>query len=181
MLLEAIEKRRSIRKFQDAPVTDDQLHQLLEAAMLAPSAKNGQPWQFVVVRSTDTLRRLRESQPYASSLDTAPVCICVCGRVDPQLPDYYQQDCAAATENMLLQAQSLGLGTCWMGVAPRPERMAAVSQILGIPEGIAPFCLVAVGVPAEQRSTPQRYDWARVHWERYSGAAPIVEAGSTDR
>lgn len=180
MLLEAIEKRRSIRKFQDAPVTDKQLRQLLEAAMLAPSAKNGQPWQFIVVRSAETRRRLQESQPYASSLDTAPVCICVCGRVDPQLPDYYQQDCAAATQNMLLQAQSLGLGTCWMGVAPRPERMAAVAQILGIPEGIAPFCLVAVGVPAEERSTPQRYDEARVHWERYSGSVPTAQEGTMD-
>ena len=161
-------------------MTDEQLRQLLEAAMLAPSAKNGQPWQFIVVKSAETRRRLRESQPYASSLDTAPVCICVCGQVDPQLPDYYQQDCAAATENMLLQAQSLGLGTCWMGVAPRPERMAAVEQILGIPEGIAPFCLVAVGVPAEERPTPQRYDEARVHWERYSGPVPTAQEGTMD-
>ncbi len=167
MLLEAIENRRSIRKFQDAPLSDAQIRELLEAAMLAPSAKNGQPWQFVVVRGAETLRRLRESQPFASSLKTAPACICVCGRIDPEMPEYYQQDCAAATENILLQARSMGLGTCWMGVAPRAERMEAVARILDIPEGVAPFCLIAVGVPDEQRPTPQRYDEARVHWEKY--------------
>lgn len=167
MLLEVIEKRRSIREFQDVPVTDAQLRELLAAAMLAPSAKNGQPWSFVVVRNPETLRQLRESQPYASSLKTAPACICVCGRVDPELPGYYQQDCAAATENILLQAQGMGLGTCWMGVAPRTERMTAVADILGIPEGIAPFCLIAVGVPAQERATPERYEESRVHWEVY--------------
>ena len=167
MLLEAIAKRRSIRKFLDVPVTDDQLRELLEAAMLAPSAKNGQPWQFVAIRKPETLAKLRESQPYAVSLSTAKACICVCGRVDPALPGYYQQDCAAATENILLQAQHMGLATCWMGVSPRPERMQAVAEILHIPEDIAPFCLIAVGVPAEERETPQRYDESRVHWEEY--------------
>lgn len=167
MLLNAIEKRRSIRKFLDVPVTEEQLRELLKAAMLAPSAKNGRPWHFVVVRNGDTLRELRENHPYAMSLQTAPACICVCGEIDPAMPDYYTQDCAACTENILLQAQSMGLGTCWMGVAPRPERMAEAARILGIPEGIAPFCLIAVGVPAEERETPERFDEARIHWEKF--------------
>lgn len=167
MLLEAIDKRRSIRKFLDVPVTDDQVRELLHAAMLAPSAKNGQPWHFVVVRDADTLKKLRESHPYASSLKTAGVCICVCGVIDPDMPDYYAQDCAACTENILLQAQHMGLGTCWMGVAPRAERMTAAAEILGIPEGVAPFCLIAVGVPAETRETPERFDENRIHMEKY--------------
>lgn len=167
MLLKAIEQRRSIRKFLDVPVTDDQLRELLHAAMLAPSAKNGQPWHFVVVRDPKTMAELKERHPYASSLNTAKACICVCGVIDPAMPDYYAQDCAACTENILLQAQSMGLGTCWMGVAPRPERMQAVAETLGIPEGVAPFCLIAVGVPAETRETPNRFDESRIHMEKY--------------
>ena len=167
MLLNAIEKRRSIRKFRDVPVTDEQVRELLHAAMLAPSAKNGQPWHFIVVRDAGIMRQLREKHPYATSLKTAPVCICVCGKIDPELPDYYTQDCAAATENLLLQAQSMGLGTCWMGVAPRAERMSAVAETLQIPEGVAPFCLIAVGVPDEERATPERFDESRIHWDKF--------------
>ena len=167
MLLKEIEQRRSIRKFLDVPVTDDQVRELLQAAMLAPSAKNGQPWQFVIVRSPEKMAQLKAKHPYASSLNTAPVCICVCGVIDPAMPDYYTQDCAACTQNILLQAQSMGLGTCWMGVAPRRERMEAVAETLRIPDGIAPFCLIAVGVPAETRATPDRFDESRIHLEEY--------------
>lgn len=167
MLLEAIEKRRSIRKFLDTPVTDEQLRELLRAAMLAPSAKNGQPWHFVVIRRGETMEALREKHPYAMSLQTAQACICVCGKIDPELPDYYTQDCAASTQNILLQAQSMGLGTCWMGVAPRGERMSAVRDALQIPEGVAPFCLIAVGYPAETREVPDRFDESRIHWGKF--------------
>lgn len=167
MLLKEIEQRRSIRKFLDVLVTDEQVRELLRAAMLAPSAKNGQPWHFVVVRNPETMAELKKRHPYASSLNTAKVCICVCGVIDPDMPDYYAQDCAACTENILLQAQSMGLGACWMGVAPRPERMQAVAETLGIPEGVAPFCLIAVGVPAETRETPDRFDESRIHLDKY--------------
>ena len=167
MLLEAIAKRRSVRKYLDVPVTDDQLRELLEAAMLAPSAKDGRPWHFVVIRNGNTLEKLRAQHPYAGSLRTAKACICVCGQIDPELPEYYQQDCAAAAQNILLQAQSMGLGACWMGVAPRSERMQAVADTLGIPSGIAPFCLIAVGVPAQPTSPQQRFDASRVHWEKF--------------
>jgi nitroreductase len=167
MLLEAIAKRRSIRKFLDIPVTDSQVRELLEAAMLAPSAKNGQPWHFVVIRNEETLTRLRENHPYASSLKTARLCICVCGVIDPAMPDYYTQDCAACTQNILLQAAHMGLGACWMGVAPRQERMSAVAEVLQIPEGVAPFCLIAVGVPDEKREMPARFNHTRIHMEKY--------------
>ena len=167
MLLEAIAKRRSIRKFLDIPVTDAQVRELLEAGMLAPTAKNGQPWHFIVVRNPETLQKLRENHPYSTSLQTAPLCICVCGVIDPAMPDYYTQDCAACTQNILLQAAHMDLGACWMGVAPREERMKMAAEILDIPEGIAPFCLIAVGTPAEKREMPTRFNHTRIHMEKF--------------
>ena len=165
-MLESILDRRSVRKFTDRPVSENELRTLLECAMLAPSAKDGRPWSFVVVDDKYMLEKLRASQPYAASLKTAPVCICVCG-VETGVPGYYQQDCAAATMNILTAAKELGLGTCWMGVSPRPERMTAVRGILGIPEDVMPFCLIAVGHPAEERPRPDRWDDRLIHRNRW--------------
>lgn len=166
-MLDIIRDRRSIRRYTSEPVTDEQLHTLLECAMLAPSAADRRTWRFVVVNDRETLIALSENHPYAKMLREAPMCICVCGVEDPSLPGYYQQDCAAATMNILLAAKQLGLGTCWMGVAPREERMTAVRSILGIPGDIMPFNLIAVGHPAEERSRPERWDGTMVHFNRW--------------
>ena len=165
-MLENIMDRRSIRRYTSEPVTENEIRTLLECAMLAPSAKDGRPWSFVVVDDRTVLDRIAESQPFASSLRTAPACICVCG-TEGDIPGYYQQDCAAATMNILISAKEMGLGTCWMGVAPRRERMDAVRDILGVPEDICPFCLIAVGHPAENRPRPERWDEARVHRNKW--------------
>ena len=166
-MFETIKNRRSIRKYTSEPVTEEQLHTLLECAMLAPSAADRRTWRFVVINDRDILNELSDNHPYAKMLKEAPVCICVCGVDDPDVPSYYQQDCAAATMNILLAAKEMGLGTCWMGVAPRPERMAAVRRILGIPEDIMPFNLIAVGHPAEERQRPERWDNSMMHLNRW--------------
>lgn len=165
-MLESIMDRRSIRRYTSEPVTENEIRTLLECAMLAPSAKDGRPWSFIVIDDREILDKIAESQPFASSLRTAPVCICVCGK-EGDIPGYYQQDCAAATMNILNSAKEIGLGTCWMGVAPRRERMDAVRAILGIPEDVCPFSLIAVGHPDEQRPRPERWDEARVHRNKW--------------
>lgn len=134
--------------------------------MQAPSAMDARPWQFVVVDDRDTLNTLSDNHPYAKMLREAPMCICVCG-VQGQIKDYYQQDCAAATMNILIAARELGLASCWMGVAPREERMAAVRRVLGIPENVMPFNLIALGHPAEERPRPDRWDPGRIHKNRW--------------
>lgn len=165
-MLESVKDRRAIRAYTDEPVSENEIRTLLECAMLAPSAKDGRPWSFVVVDDREILEKLRVSQPFASSLRTAPVCICVCGK-EGAIPGYYQQDCAAATMNIMIAAKEMGLGTCWMGVAPRKERMDAVRGILGVPGDISPFALIAVGHPAEQRPRPDRWDEALIHRNRW--------------
>ena len=161
-------RRRSIRAYTQEPVTDAQVEALLRAAMAAPSAGNQQPWRFVVVRDKRTLTAITEVHPYSKMLPGAPVAILVCG--DPgagKWPQYWEQDCAAATENVLIAAEQLGLGSVWLGVHPLAERVEGVRRLLGIPESIVPFALLPVGWPAERKEPADRYDAARVHHERW--------------
>ena len=167
--MEAIFTRRSIRRYTDQPVAEEAVARLLAAAMAAPSAGNEQPWEYIVVTDRATREEITRVHPYSQMLRQAPVAIVVCA--DParsKYPvDYWIQDCAAATENILLAAVALGLGTCWLGVHPVPERVAGVRRVLGIPETIVPFAIVAVGHPAEQPGRVERYDPARIHHESY--------------
>jgi nitroreductase len=167
--MEAIFTRRSIRRYTDRPVAADDVRKLLAAAMAAPSAGNEQPWEFVVVTGQAVREEITRVHPYSQMLKQAPVAIVVCA--DParsRYPhDYWIQDCAAATENILLAAAALGLGTCWLGVHPVPERVAGVRRVLAIPEPIVPLSIVAVGYPAEQPGKVDRYEEARIHHEHY--------------
>jgi nitroreductase len=139
---------------------------LLEAAMAAPSASNRKPWQFVVVIERQTLDRLAEVHPHGKMLFQATLCIAVCGDLT-EMERFWVQDCSAATENSLLAATALGLGAVWLGVYPREERVAAVRQVLDIPEAIVPLNLISIGHPAEEKEPRTQYDEVRVHRERW--------------
>ncbi|MGQ9458443.1 MAG: nitroreductase family protein [Anaerolineae bacterium] len=165
-MLDTIFARRSIRKYTREPVTEEQVRNLLEAAMAAPSANNSQPWHFVVVQDREQLRRLAEAHPYGKMQAEAALSIAVCA--DPALsPRYWVQDCSAATENLLLAATSLGLGGVWLGVYPNQDRVAQVKEVLGIPEGIEVLCLVAIGHPAEKKPPRTQFNSQRVHRDRW--------------
>ncbi|HHX64142.1 MAG TPA: nitroreductase family protein, partial [Chloroflexi bacterium] len=162
--------RRSIRRFTDEPVTPEQVTLLLQAAMAAPSAGNRRPWHFIVVTDAGTRAALAASHPHARMLTEAPVCIIPCG--DPALSfadrsEFWIQDVSAATENILLAATGLGLGSVWCGVYPVPERMAEAREILEIPEHIIPFAYLAIGHGAEEKEPRTQYDAERVHWGRW--------------
>lgn len=152
-VIDAIRNRRSIRKFKlGAPVTEEQIRLLLEAAMMAPSACNTRPWEFVVVLRREKLDELAAVHPYAKMLETASLSIIVCARPDTQkdiASGYFPQDCAAATQNILIQATAMDLGSCWCGVYPKEQRIAEVRKVLDIVDKheIIPFNIIAVGVP----------------------------------
>jgi nitroreductase len=103
--------------------------------------------------------------PFGKSLQTAPLGIAVCADLKlARYPDYWVQDCSAATQNLLLAAHALGLGAVWLGVFPLEERVAGVKQILGLPEQVVPLCIVALGYPATKPELPaRRYDETRLH------------------
>jgi nitroreductase len=164
--VQTIFARRSIRKYTDEPVGEEDVKTLLEAAMAAPSASNRKPWQFVVVTERQTLGALAEAHPHGKMLFEAPLCISVCGDLT-EMERYWVQDCSAATENLLLAVTALGLGAVWLGIYPKEDRVAAVREILGLPETITPLNLVSIGHPAEKREARTQYDGARVHRERW--------------
>ena len=160
--------RRSVREYTDEPVADGDVERLLRAAMAAPSAGNQQPWHFVVVRERATLEAIARVHPYAGMLPKAPLAIVVCGQPGAgRWPDFWDQDCSAAVENVLIEAQSLGLGAVWLGVHPLAERVEGIRELLGAPDGIVPFAVVAVGWPASKKRRADRYDPARIHRERW--------------
>lgn len=156
-------RRTSVRRFQERTVEPEKTEQLLRAAMAAPSAGNQQPWEFYTVTRRETLEALSGCSPYAGCLVEAPLGIVVCCRENCPMPEYRQIDCSAATENLLLEAVSQGLGAVWLGIAPLEERMAAVRQVLRLPEHLSAFALIACGYPAEERPQQDRYEPSRVH------------------
>jgi len=143
--------RRSIRKFQaDKPVTREQLKTLLSAAMLAPSACNSRPWEFIAVTKRELLDEIARVHPYAKMCETATAAIIVVAIPQTGISEgYFPQDCGAVTENILLQAVSMGLGTCWCGVYPGKERIADFRKLFNVKEPKIPFNVIAIGTPDE--------------------------------
>lgn len=162
--IEALMTRCSIRTFGPAPVPAETVGRLLDVLHRSPSAADARPWQFVVVDRRDLLGRLDAAMPKCDMLKTAPLAILVCA--DPargKIPGFWPQDCAAATENLLIAVHGLGLGGVWIGLHPVADRERAVREILGVPDGIVPFAMVAIGTPAEQPKLEDRRDPSRVH------------------
>jgi nitroreductase len=160
--------RRSIRKYTKEDVPEVLVERLLRAAMNAPSAGNQQPWSFIVVRDRELLDQIPEVHPYSKMITHAPLAIVVCG--DPRSikwPQMWDQDCAAATENLLVEAQLLGLGAVWLGVYPLQERVEGLQRLFGMPADIIPFAVVPIGFPDEKKPPAARYDAGRVHQDRW--------------
>lgn len=160
--LDVIFTRRSIRQYTDEPVTEEQVKTLLEAGMNAPSANNRQPWHFIVVDARERLNAIMEIHPYSKMLEQAPLAIVVCADIT-RSERYWQQDCAAATENTLLAARALGLGSVWLGVYPKEDRTKGIIRLFDLPEHIRPLCVIAVGHPAEEAGRVDRYESSKVH------------------
>ena len=169
----AIFTRRSIRAYDASKrVSKEQLMDILDAAMHAPSAMNTLPWEFLVATEEDSIAAIMKSHPHCDSLKDAGTAIIVCGNLDKEFKTscggYYQYDCSAATENILLRAKELGLGTCWCAIAPEKERIQAFRDALGIPQNIEPMALVIVGYPAENPQLEKpRFDETKIHWQKW--------------
>lgn len=167
-VLTAIKTRRSIRFYTDQPIDEDLLDKVLEAAMYAPSAHNKQPWHLVVIRDREELTRISEVQRYHKPIGRAACCIVVCGDENIQgNHDLLWNDCSAATQNILLAAHGLGLGAVWCGVTTGSDAARYLKERLPLPSGIVPVALIAIGHPAEERTTDDRFDKSKVHYEKW--------------
>ena len=134
MILPLIQKRRSIRKYQKKPIEPDKIQTLVEAALRSPSSMGYNPWEFVVVADAGLLDKLSKARPQGSAhIKNAPLGIVVCADVGrEQHKGYWVQDCAAATQNILLACHALGLGAVWIGVYPR-DSIEAKFREFGMP------------------------------------------------
>jgi len=166
-MTEVIKNRRSVRKFDSTKaVTKEQLNQLLEAAMLAPSACNTRPWEFIAVTNREILDEIPKVHHYAQMIKTATAAIIVVAiPQEAELPKgFFPQDCGAATQNILLEAEAMGLGTCWCGVYPKPEKMETISKMFNIPGPRIPFCLIAIGHKDERPEQRGFFDPEKVSY-----------------
>ena len=157
--------RRSVRKFAGKEIPAEHVELLVKAAMFAPSARNMQPWQFLVIDEREKLNALSRIHPYGKMLKESALAILICGdkRIEPH-EGYLCLNCAAATQNILLAAHDLGLGSVWLGVYPRPERIQGIHSYFELPGYILPISLISLGYPAEEKENPERYKKERLHF-----------------
>jgi nitroreductase len=168
--LEFIYRRRSVRKFLAQEIPQNMLKDLMESAMAAPSAVAKDPWHFIVIQDKATLQDIADVLSHGQMLRQAAAGIIVVGDINlahDQLESYMLQDLSAAVENILLAATALGLGSCWLGVHPRPERMIGIKKLFSLPDNIVPMCGIALGWPADQPRARTRFKEERVHLEKW--------------
>jgi nitroreductase len=159
-----IHTRRSIRKFEKRAVSDELIKQVLEAGMMAPSAGNQQPWQFLVITEPALLAQIPKVHPYAAMAPESAVSILVCG--DLRLEKhrgFWVQDCSAAVQNMLLAAHALGLAGVWTGVYPNEERVSGFRELFKLPDHVVPLALLPFGYPAQESERVDRFRPERIH------------------
>lgn len=163
-LIEVLNKRRSIRKFTTQPISEEQVQALLHAGMSGPSACNRMPWQFYVISNPEVLAQIRKATRFANFV--APLAIVVCGNLSRALPlqlaDYWLEDCSAASENILLRATDLGLGSLWCGVYPQKTNMQNVTEILGLTSKLIPLNIIYIGYPDEEKPARDQFDEKKV-------------------
>ncbi|MBR2863224.1 MAG: nitroreductase family protein [Bacteroidaceae bacterium] len=170
-VLENIFARKSVRSYTSCPIFREQLDTLVKAAMAAPSGRDMRPWKFVVIDERAVLDSLSKKLPYAKMLTEATAAIVVCG--DMSVVDAkgasstnWMFDCSAATENLLLAAEAMGLGAVWTGVHPYEKRVSAVKEVLALPEHIIPLNVIPLGYPKGEPQPKDKYDAENV---RYNG------------
>ena len=169
-VLENIHNRKSVRQYTAEPVSEEHIQTMLKAAMAAPSAVNYQPWRFVVVTEREQLDAMAEVLPFARMLKQAPLAIIVCGETlwfEGKDNIFWQQDCSAATQNLLLAAEALGLGAVWTGVYPDPQRSAELSAFLGLPETVQPLCAIPIGHPAGDDKPKDKWKPENIHYGKW--------------
>lgn len=167
-LMDLILSRRSVRRYSGKTVTEELVREVLRAGMAAPSGHNQQPWEFVIIRDKTILQEITTFHPYSSMLPGADLAILVVGSMKRlKTEGFWVQDCAAATENMLLAAHSFGLGAVWLGIFPEEELLHQFSRLMELPPYALPFSLISLGYPAEVKLAKDRFDPERIHLNKW--------------
>ena len=177
--LDVIFSRKSVRSYTDQPVSDEQVETMLRAAMAAPTGMNVQPWRFVVIRDQAVKDKL--AGPRGGMIAQAPVVFVICGETTLMRKPFGQpdaeavevengnwtQDCSAATENLLLAAEALGLGAVWTAAHPYEDRVNPIREALGLPENVTPLCVVPCGYPAGDDQPKDKWKPENIHYDKW--------------
>ena len=171
LVMENILNRKSVRKYTKEEVKKEQLEMLVRAGMAAPSARNSQPWLFFVINDRAILDNLAKQLPNAKMLLSAKAAIVVCGNLQKALEgdgrEFWVQDCSAATQNILLTAESMGLGAVWTGAYPRKETVNIIKVELGLPEHIVPLNVIPIGWQTGEEKPKQKYTEENIRWNKW--------------
>lgn len=158
--MNAIFERRSIRKYTDDKLTNEQIKQIIKAGMAAACCKASNEWIFIVMTDKQQFIKIKECHEYATALDTAAAAILVCADLEKELAPgegWWIQDCSASIQNMLVEAADLGIGSLWMGIYPREERVDFVRELCKLPENVMPLGLVSLGIAEKPRRPIDRF------------------------
>jgi nitroreductase len=170
--MNSIFKRGSSRNYTGEAISASDIEMLLRAGMAAPTAMNTQPWEFVVVQDKDKLNEIMKVHPYSQMLKDAGAAIIVCADTTKGMPElqaqkFWIQDCSAATENILIEATELNLGTVWLGTYPKQELCNQISKIFGLPENIMPVTIISIGHPSSQVHPKDKFDKKKIHFNKW--------------
>jgi nitroreductase len=168
--LKVILERKSVRDYTGTGIKPEFLDLIVQSAMAAPSSSNLQPWNFILITDRKILDLLADGLPYAKMLYKAGAAIVVCGtpdRIEAELSDYWVQDCSAASQNILLAIEVLGLGGVWTGVYPRANRVNFVKKTLNIPDYAVPLNVIAIGHPLTAEKPKNKFDPVKVHIDNW--------------
>ena len=161
--IDAIKIRHSSRSFSDRPISPDNIEKIVDCGRLAPTARKEEPWEFIAITERETLKKLANLTDHGTFIQSAACAIIVCCR-DTK---YYLEDGCAATENMLVAAASLGVGSCWVAGDKKPY-CAAVLGLLNIPSSFKLVSIVALGYPTGTEAALEKRPLAKVlHWQRF--------------
>ena len=171
--------RKSVRNYVETTVSPETLEFLVKAGMAAPSAVDRRPWEFIIINDKGVVKKLNDALPSAKMAEKAGYAIVVAGNIEKQAGDkdstFWIMDCSAAVQNILLAAESIGLGAVWTAVYPSAERVRPVVEILGLPANIVPLAFIPVGKPAGTDKPKDKFDKERIHWNHWTKKNPAAK------
>lgn len=169
-LMEGLLTRRSVRRYTDKPVSERDIIEIIRAGMYAPSARNQQVWDFLVITDKKLLKELSARLETAPMAKDAAFAVLVCADAEREKSEgYWEQDCGACIENMMLGALSKGIGSVWIGIHPKEERIRAVKEMFNLPDTIRPHSLMVAGYPADPLPKADRFHPELIHMNKWNG------------
>ena len=160
-------ERKSVRKYTKEDVKKEDLEYILRAGLSAPTARNSRCVSFLVIKDKETHKKLAAVHQAAQMILQAPLAVLVVGDKNLVFQDYLPQDCAAATENILLAATAKGYGSVWCGIYSNKERSEAIEKFLNLPENIKAFSLVVIGKSDDNNPPKDKWDPAKIKYESW--------------